>query len=120
MLNTIEFWSGNNPIAQRVGKTTTVMGQDGRYYAVTTKEDGYSIKKPTGEVINFTYDKQTKTWREEADGNVTDLFRFNDDGTIQAFLPGGGDIKVTQDEAGLFMARMAVNGACFYASSRWP
>ena len=30
------------------------------------------------------------------------------------FLPG--DIKVTQDEAGLFMARMAVNGACFYAS----
>ena len=47
---------------------------------------------------------------------MTDLFRFNDDGTIQAFLPGGGDIKVTQDEAGLFMARMAVNGACFYAS----
>ena len=116
VLNTIEFWSGNIPIAQRVGKTTTVMGQDGRYYAVTTKKDGYSIKKPTGEVINFTYDKQTKTWREEADGNVTDLFRFNDDGTIQAFLPGGGDIKVTQDEAGLFMARMAVNGACFYAS----
>ena len=26
VLNTIEFWSGNNPIAQRVGKTTTVMG----------------------------------------------------------------------------------------------
>ena len=67
-------------------------------------------------MINFIYDKDTKTWREEADGNVTNLFRFNDDGTIQAFLPGGGDIKVTQDEAGLFMARMAVNGASFYAS----
>ena len=29
------------------------MGQDGRYYAVTTKEDGYSIKKPTGAVLMF-------------------------------------------------------------------
>ena len=116
VLNTIEFWSGSNPVAQRVGKTVNVMGQDGRYYAVTTLRDGYSIKKPTGEVLKFTYDKQTKTWREECDGNVTDLFRFNSDGTIQAFLPGGGDIKLTQDEAGLFQARMALSGATFYAA----
>ena len=116
VLNTIEFWSGNNPIAQRVGKTTTVMGQDGRYYAVTTLKDGYKIKKPTGEEITFTYNKNTRTWSEQSDGKSVDLFRFNSDGTIQAYLHGGGDIKVTQDEAGLFMARMAVNGACFYAS----
>lgn len=29
VLNTIEFWSGSNPMAQRVGTTTEVMGQDG-------------------------------------------------------------------------------------------
>lgn len=115
VLNTIEFWSGNNPVAQ-VGKTVNVMGQDGRYYAVTTLKDGYSIKKPTGEVLKFTYDKSTKTWQEEENGKVTDLFRFNDDGTIQAFLPNGTDIKVTQDEAGLFQARMAMGGANFYAA----
>ena len=116
MLNTIEFWSGSNPVAQRVGKTIEVQGQDGRYYAVTTLKDGYSIKKPTGEVIKFIYNKDTKTWQEEENGIVTDLFRFNDDGTVQAFLPNGTDIKVSQDEAGLFQARMAMNGACFYAA----
>lgn len=116
VLNTIEFWSGSNPVAQRVGKTFEVQGQDGRYYAVTTLKDGYSIKKPTGEVIKFIYNKDTKTWQEEENGIVTDLFRFNDDGTVQAFLPNGTDIKVSQDEAGLFQARMAMNGACFYAA----
>ena len=40
VLNTIEFWSGSNPVAQRVGKTIEVQGQDGRYYAVTTLKDG--------------------------------------------------------------------------------
>ena len=80
VLNTIEFWSGSNPVAQRVGKTVEVQGQDGRYYAVTTLKDGYSIKKPTGEVIKFIYNKDTKTWQEEENGIVTDLFRFNDDG----------------------------------------
>ena len=115
VLNSIEFWSGNNPMAQRVGTTTEVMGQDGRYYAVTTLKNGYKIKKPTGEEIFFVYDKKTKTWSEQHDGQVVDLFTFNDDGTIQAYMPNGESLKLTQDEAGLFQARMAVHGASFYA-----
>lgn len=116
VLNTIEFWSGTNPMAQRVGTTQEVMGQDGRYYAVTTLKNGYEIKKPTGETVVFSYDKKSRTWSQQADGKQTDLFRFNSDGTIQAFLPDGRSIKVSQDEAGLFQARMAVSGATFYAA----
>lgn len=115
VLNTIEFWSGSNPMAQRVGTTTEVMGQDGRYYAVTTLKNGYKIKKPTGEEIFFVYNKKTKTWSEQHDGQVVDLFTFNDDGTIQAYMPNGESLKLTQDEAGLFQARMAIHGASFYA-----
>ena len=44
VLNTIEFWSGSNPLAQNVGKTVNVMGQDGRYYAVKTLKNGYEVK----------------------------------------------------------------------------
>ena len=116
VLNTIEFWSGSNPVAQRVGETINVMGQDGRYYAVTTLKNGYKIKKPTGEEILFTYNKKTKTWSEQADGKTIDLFTFNDDGTIQAYMPDGQSLKLTQDEAGLFQARMAASGAMFYAA----
>jgi hypothetical protein len=36
VLNTIEFWSGDNPMAKNAGKTQQVMGSDGRYYAVKT------------------------------------------------------------------------------------
>ena len=35
VLNTIEFWTGDNPMANN-GKTKQVMGQDGKYYAVKT------------------------------------------------------------------------------------
>ena len=50
VLNSIEFWSGSNPLASNVGKTTTIKGQDGRFYAVKTLKDGYEIKSPDGAV----------------------------------------------------------------------
>lgn len=115
VINTMEFWSGSNPLAKNEGKTQTVMGQDGRYYAVTTLKDGYEIKKPDGEIMKFLYDGKTDSWSQVVNGETTEIFRFNDDGTIQASLPDGGKITVSPDAAGLFQARMAVSGASFWA-----
>lgn len=116
VLNTIEFWTGNNPLAQKVGTTQDVLGQDGRYYAVTTLKDGYEIKNPEGETIRFIYDKKTNSWSQIQNGKQTEVFRFNEDGTIQAHLNDGSTIRVTPDAAGLFETRMAVSGAHFYAT----
>ena len=116
VLNTIEFWTGNNPLAQKVGTTQDVLGQDGRYYAVTTLKNGYEIKNPEGETIRFIYDKKTNSWSQIQDGKQTEVFRFNEDGTIQAHLNDGSTIRVTPDAAGLFETRMAVSGARFYAT----
>ena len=116
VLNTIEFWTGNNPLAQKVGTIQDVLGQDGRYYAVTTLKDGYEIKNPEGETIRFIYDKKTNSWSQIQDGKQTEVFRFNEDGTIQAHLNDGSTIRVTPDAAGLFETRMAVSGAHFYAT----
>ena len=74
VLNTIEFWTGNNPLAQKVGTTQDVLGQDGRYYAVTTLKDGYEIKNPEGETIRFIYDKKTNSWSQIQDGKQTEVF----------------------------------------------
>lgn len=115
VINTMEFWSGSNPLAKNEGKTQTIMGQDGRYYAVTTLKDGYEIKKPDGEIMKFLYDSKNNSWSQVVDGKTKEIFRFNDDGTIQASLPDGDKITVTPDAAGLFEARMAVNGATFWA-----
>ena len=116
VLNTIEFWSGSNPMAQKVGTTQDIQGKDGRMYAVTTLRDGYEVKSPDGEVIRFIYDKKTDSWSQVQDGKKTEIFRFNADGTIQANLQDGRSITVTPDAAGLFETRMAMGGANFYAA----
>ena len=43
VLNSIEFWSGSNPLAD-VGSVKTVKGESGEYL-VQTNEDGYTITK---------------------------------------------------------------------------
>lgn len=108
VLNTIEFWTGNNPMS--AGTTTTVKGQDGRYYAVKTLKNGYEIKAPTGEVTLFIHNEKNDSWSMEQNGVVKEIFRFNPDGTIQANLQNGQTITVSHDEAGLQQVREAVMG----------
>lgn len=86
VINSIEFWTGSNPMAQRVGETQEITGKDGKLYAVTTLRNGYKVKSPDGEVIKFKYDKKTNSWSKEEKGKIEELFRINDDGTIQARL----------------------------------
>ena len=114
VFNTIEFWSGNNPMAN-VGKTQQVAGQDGKYYAVKTLKDGYEITKPDGEMLQFLYDKTTDSWSQVVNGKQTEIFRFNEDGTIKTTLPNGEQMNVALNESGLYQVRMAVNEGTYWA-----
>ena len=113
ILNTIEFWSGSNPVADN---TTTIKGQDGRYYAVKTSRQGYEITSPTGEVTKLIHDEKADSWSMVQNGVVKEIFHYNADGTITANVQDGKQITVTQDEAGLNQVRQAVLGdAQFFA-----
>ena len=112
VLNTIEFWSGSNPMA--LNKVQTVKGQDGRYYAVKTLKDGYEVKAPNGEVTLFTHDSKTESWSITQNGVTKEIIRFNADGTIQATLQSGEKMTVSNDEAGMMQVREAVyNDNCY-------
>ena len=113
VLNTIEFWSGNNPVTANT--TQKVMGQDGRYYAVKTLKNGYEVKAPNGEVTLFIHDQQTDSWSMSQNGITKEIFRFNADGTIQTTLQNGQTITVGNDEAGLQRVREAVGADHFFA-----
>lgn len=115
VLNSIEFWTGNNPIASNIGKTKQVMGEDGRYYAVKTLKDGYEITKPNGEMTKFVYNKTDDSWSQIENGVCTEIFRFNADGTINLTLPNGNKMDVSLNEQGVYQARMAVNGGTYWA-----
>ena len=115
VLNSIEFWSGNNPVAaNNIGKTQQVMGQDGRYYAVTPLKNGYEIKAPTGEITYFIHNAENDSWSMEQNGVQKEIFRFNSDGTIQSQI-NGETKNFTLNEAGVAEARMAANDGLFFA-----
>lgn len=116
VLNTIEFWTGDNPMASNIGKTRQVMGQDGRYYAVKTLKQGYEITSPTGEVTLLTYDKKQNAWSMIQNGETRELFRYNEDGTIKAMLPDGKTRDFTLNEQGVYEARMLAGSGQFFAA----
>ena len=115
VLNTIEFWSGSNPVAANVGKTQQVLGSDGVLYAVKTLKNGYEVKSPNGEVSYFIYDEKANTWSFQQNGITRELFRYNDDGTITTLTPDGRELTVTLDEQGVDQVRNAVNEGRYYA-----
>ena len=115
ILNTIEFWSGSNPVASNVGKTQKVLGSDGRFYAVTTLKNGYEVKSPTGEVSYFLHDAQTDTWSLQQNGVTTELFRYNGDGTLTTLSGKASQLTVSADETGLYQMRMAISDGHYFA-----
>ncbi len=115
VFNSIEFWTGKNPIS-KVGTTQNVWGKDGRQYAVKTLKNGYEITAPTGEKTNFVYNKKENSWSMEANGQVRELFRFNEDGTVQACLPNGERMDVALNDGGMYQLRMAVNEGTYFAA----
>ncbi|MBR5435245.1 MAG: DUF3332 domain-containing protein [Muribaculaceae bacterium] len=114
VLNTIEFWTGDNPMAKNVGKTQKILGGDGRYYAVKTLEDGYEITTPDGEKMKFLYDRENNAWMQVQNGEVKEMFRFNADGTVKVNTPEGQK-DVALDEAGLYQVQMAFSGGNYWA-----
>ncbi len=115
ILNTIEFWSGENPVAD-IGKTKQVMGEDGLLYTVKTLKNGYEVTAPNGEVTLFTHDKKADSWTVTKNGVSQELFRFNPDGKSITTVMNGEQKTFTLNEQGVFEARMAANNDVFFAA----
>lgn len=115
VLNSIEFWSGSNPIAS-VGEVKKVKGENGDYL-IKTLENGYSIQKE-GEAtaMELIYDREQNTWNVVAEGVSTELLQMNGDGTAQMTLPNGEAMNVTLDAQGISAARQATMIDTYYAA----
>lgn len=110
VLNSIEFWTGSNPMAS-VGSVKHIKGENGNYMVKTLK-DGYSITKE-GETValNLIYDQSTHTWNAESNGITNHLLQMNNDGTAQLYLPDGTTMKVTLDAQGKMLAAQVTMSA---------
>ena len=83
VFNSIEFWTGNNPVANK----TEVINTDNGNYLVETNDNGYTITKgkETVEFIN-----ENDVWYINQDNQKIELFQFVDDDHISMNL---GDAK---------------------------
>lgn len=115
VINSIEFWSGTNPMAN-VGDVKKVKGENGEYL-VKTLEDGYSITKE-GETaeMQLIYNKDANTWNVVAEGVSTELLKINNDGTAEMSLPNGEKMNVTLDAQGMLAARQATMSGLMFAA----
>lgn len=106
VLNSIEFWSGSNPMAE-VGSVKIIEGENGEYL-VRTNENGYTItKKGEKASLDLVYNQQTQTWNAVSEEGSYELMTMNEDGTITVKMGNGNTVTVTPDIQGLAQVHAA-------------
>lgn len=114
VLNSIEFWSGSNPVASN--ETKEVKGENGDYL-VTTTENGYTIThKGDNQSMNLVYNEETKTWNAVTATENIELIRMNENGTVSLNMQNGTSMTVMPDMQGVAAARAAIGSTLFYAA----
>ena len=100
MLNSIEFWSGSNPMAKG---ERTIEGNDGKYL-VRCDGKGYDIVSCNdGNSVRLDFDAEELTWSVEADGKSHVLFQFVDDTHVKVPVDGGREYRTVEvSQAGVY------------------
>ena len=114
ILNSIEFWSGSNPVADT---GTKIIETENGIYTVETKTDGYHIEKEGEEkTLDFKFDEQNQTWSMSSDGVETKLMQYKDADEVVMFLPDGQTMDVELNAEGLTAFREVIEGYSYYAA----
>ena len=96
VLNSIEFWSGTNPVAH--GKKV-IDGQDGRYL-VECDGKGYTITSENdGSIVRLDFDSSNRSWSVTTDDVTLPLMTYIDDAHVALPSPDGSQtiVPLTQD-----------------------
>lgn len=116
VINSIEFWSGSNPMAN-AGDVKKVKGNNGDYM-VETLENGYSITKDGEEAaMELIYNKENDTWNVVTSEVSKELIKINNDGTADLYLPNGAKSTITLDAQGLMAAQQIAESGLYFAAN---
>jgi hypothetical protein len=116
VLNTIEFWSGNNPVntAVQIKEVETENG----IYTITTDPNGHKIQKQgSEETVEFRFSKEEKSWSlVTADEQLIPLFRFVDEKQAEVYLADGSTMTVDLSQAGVMAFRQLVKSKTYFTA----
>ena len=111
VLNSIEFWSGTNPVAKG---TKVINGNDGKYL-VKCDGKGYTIKSENdGSIVRLDFDTEEQSWSYSIPGGEKHtIFTFVDDTHISLPTTDGTTTTVELSDAGLYAYQAMVTGSQF-------
>ena len=112
VLNSIEFWTGENPV--EAGIVKQVQGTDG-VYTVETLENGYKIENEAGEQMQLVYDKESNTWSAVANETTTKIIKIEENNQAIVYLPDGKEMNVDLTAEGVLAFRQVVENSMYYA-----
>ena len=99
VLNSIEFWSGNNPVARG---TKVIDGEDGRYL-VECDGKGYTITSENDKsVVRLDFEEKDNSWSVNYDGESHKFMTFIDDTHVKMITPEGDFQVVELSQAGVY------------------
>ncbi|MDR0866508.1 MAG: DUF3332 domain-containing protein [Candidatus Symbiothrix sp.] len=115
VLNSIEFWTGDNPVSADV-QTKQIETENG-LFTVTTDANGHKIQKAgSDEIVEFRFDKGENSWSMIADNQVTPLLQFVGDNQANVYLADGSTMTVSTDQAGVTALRQVVENKAYFAA----
>lgn len=100
VINSIEFWSGSNPMSASVKAIDTDHGR----YLVKCDGKGYDIECPDGSNMRLNFYEDSQTWAIYDSQTGVDLpfMTFVDDSHVKMYSPDGQLIPVEVSADGLY------------------
>ena len=92
VINSIEFWSGRNPLT---ASEKVVDTDHGRYLIACDGKGNTVTHQPTGQSFRLDFIEQTQTWALNHDGQMLPIMTFLDDNTVKMIAPEG-DMRVVR------------------------
>lgn len=99
IFNTIEFWSGTNPLAMNEGETEIqFIENEERLFQLTAMKNRFLIQVVEGEgagtYLDLSYNPQTKVWTAHKDNKEIELFKVLENNQALIYQPLGMNKKV--------------------------
>ena len=105
VINSIEFWSGNNPVS---ASTKAIDTDNGRYF-VDCDGKGYTVTcQATGESFRLDFDAEKQTWSVGTDEESYPFMTMIDESHVKMIMPDGDMRVVELNDEGLMAYKAEV------------
>ncbi len=111
VMNSIEFWTGNSPLAKQ--ETKEVKGENGNYLVKTTPK-GYEITHTDTQLsMDLTYDAINRSWSASDGQSTVQLIRFEDDNKAIVYAGENKTMEVELSQEGYTAYKRAIGNSHF-------